>query len=344
MSEEPLVPDGPADDLAEEADAASGDAPPRRIGEVPAGRHLARLDVVLVDLAPEYSRTHLQGLIQAGLVQVDGRVAASASHKLRAGQVVTVDLAVPPADRPPAGEPMALVIVHEDADLLVLDKPAGLVVHPAPGNWSGTLLNGLIGRDPAAARLPRGGIVHRLDKDTSGLMVVARTLPAMLALVRALAAREVKREYRAIAHGRPARSPLTIDLPLARDPASRVRMAVVAGGRASRTDVEVLGGSAEFSLLHCRLHTGRTHQIRVHLAAQGCPLVGDRVYGGRPALGLDRQALHAARLAFRHPRDGATLAFESPLPVDLREAWDRVGSAMERTALAAERRPAPDPV
>jgi 23S rRNA pseudouridine1911/1915/1917 synthase len=221
---------------------------------------------------------------------------------------------------------MRLAIVHEDDQLLVVDKPAGLVVHPAAGNWSGTLLNGLLAHHRGAALLPRAGIVHRLDKDTSGLMVVAKTLPAMTVLVRAIAAREVQRIYLALAHGVPSWRQLSIDAPIGRDPTARIRMAVVDGGKPARTDVECLRRGAEACALRCILHTGRTHQIRVHLASRGHPLVGDVLYGGRPAFGLLRQALHATRLSFAHPSDGRIVAFESPLPPDLRAAW---GAALD---------------
>jgi len=217
--------------------------------------------------------------------------------------------------------------MFEDDDLLVLDKPAGLVVHPAAGNWSGTLLNGLLARYATAATLPRAGIVHRLDKDTSGLMVVGKTLAAVTALVRAIASREVHRSYLALAHGILGASTLSIEAPIGRDPRLRTRMAVVAGGKSARTDVELLASAARISALRCTLHSGRTHQIRVHLAARGHPLVADALYGGAPAFGLSRQALHAARLRFTHPLSGRRLDFEAPMPADLAEAWARITKA-----------------
>ena len=295
-----------------------------REAQVARDQHLLRLDKALVSLAPEFSRSWLQQLIDRGHVQVDGQVQTSAARKLKAGQHLRLAL-VPTAEsqafRP---EAMALPIVHEDAHLLVIDKPAGLVVHPAAGLWSGTLLNGLLAHHAGASALPRAGIVHRLDKDTTGLMVVAKTLPAMTALVRQIAARDVRRIYLALAQGEVAWHQLSIEAPIARDPASRLRMAVVAGGKPARTDVERLAARGGLSALRCRLHTGRTHQIRVHLASRGHALVGDVMYGGRPALGLQRQALHAAELGFEHPATGAPLLLRAPLPADLAAAWGQV--------------------
>jgi 23S rRNA pseudouridine1911/1915/1917 synthase len=219
---------------------------------------------------------------------------------------------------------MVLDIAFEDEHLLVLNKPAGLVVHPAPGNWSGTLLNGLLAHHAAAATLPRAGIVHRLDKDTSGLMVVGKTLPAVTALSRAIAAREVHRHYLALAHGRVAWDEKTVDAAIGRDPVSRIRMAVVASGKSARTDLQRLARAEAFSALACKLHTGRTHQIRVHLACLGHPLVSDALYGGAPALGMHRQALHAAQLRLQHPVGGLWLQFDSAPPADFARAWAQI--------------------
>jgi 23S rRNA pseudouridine1911/1915/1917 synthase len=322
------------DDAAE----AAADEPESRAARVETAVHGERLDRWLVALAGEFSRSHLQTLIADGLVQVDGRVVTTPARRVSAGQRIEVVLrqtAESRAFRPEAEVAARWRIVHEDAALLVIDKPAGLVVHPAPGNWSGTLLNGLLAHHTGAARLPRAGIVHRLDKDTSGLLVVAKTLAAQTALTRAIAARAVRREYLALAHGEPRQLAWTVDAPIGRDPVSRVRMAVVAGGKPARTDVECLAARDGLSALRCRLHTGRTHQIRVHLASCGHALVADVLYGGRPALGLERQALHAARLAFAHPDDGRALDFTAPLPADLAAAWQQVAPGIGGAATMA---------
>jgi 23S rRNA pseudouridine1911/1915/1917 synthase len=203
----------------------------------------------------------------------------------------------------------------------VLNKPPGLVVHPAPGNWSGTLLNGLLARDAGAMVLPRAGIVHRLDKDTSGLMVVARTRAAMDALVQKIAAREVSRQYVALAHRSwGAGGPRHVAEPIGRDPRNRLRMAVVDTGKPAATTFELLQDAEEGCWVRATLQTGRTHQIRVHMAHIGHPLVADELYGGAAAAGLARQALHAFRLGFEHPMTGAPLEFHAPLPADLRDA------------------------
>ncbi|MBQ0959744.1 RluA family pseudouridine synthase [Ideonella sp. 4Y11] len=275
-------------------------------------------------LAPEFSRSHLQSLVERGLVHVGGQPVLQASRRLKAGQPVEVRLALPEESLAFVPQAMDLAVLFEDTHLLVVNKPAGLVVHPAAGNWTGTLLNGLLARDPASAQLPRAGIVHRLDKDTSGLMVVARSLPAMTALVRDIAARSVRRRYLALAHGRVAAAPFSIDAPIGRDPSARVRMAVVAGGKPARTDIERLGLRGDISAVRCALHTGRTHQIRVHLASQGHPLVADAVYGGAPALGMTRQALHATELGFTHPINGEPMLFRCEPPADFAQAWQAV--------------------
>ncbi len=314
----------PRDEPFAEPEDGGEDEIERRSVVVAAALHGQRLDKVLVALAGEFSRSHLQMLIERGHVQLDGQPAAVASRKVRAGQRLEVALVPTAESRAFRPEAMPLPVVFEDAHLLVVDKPAGLVVHPAAGHWSGTLLNGLLAHHRAAASLPRAGIVHRLDKDTSGLMVVAKTLPAMTTLVRAIAAREVHRQYLAIVHGELAAGRSSIDVPIGRDPKSRVRMAVLASGKPARTDVEVVACAGGFSALRCTLHTGRTHQIRVHLASRNHALVADTLYGGAAALGMARQALHATRLAFVHPDTGQPLQFDAAAPPDLAAAWGRI--------------------
>ena len=231
---------------------------------------------------------------------------------------------------------MALDVVFEDEHLLVVNKPAGLVVHPAPGNWSGTLLNGLLGRDPKAMLLPRAGIVHRLDKDTSGLMVVARTRAAMDALVAMIAARDVSRQYLALAHhawtGPRQRQ---VEAAVGRDPRNRLRMAVVdlthQAGKTASTGFTLLDNADKGCWVQCTLQTGRTHQIRVHMASIGHALVGDTLYGGHAVAGMERQALHAFRLAFEHPFTQAALEFYAPLPPDMTAALENWGLRYNRT-------------
>lgn len=334
------------DDAATPDTVAATDEVETRLTVVDAAGHGLRLDKWLVQVAPEFSRSHLQGLIEAGAVRLggpEGPALAQASKRVSAGQRIAVSLLPTAQSAAFRAEPMALSVVWEDEALLVVDKPVGLVVHPAAGHWSGTLLNGLLAHHEGALMLPRAGIVHRLDKDTSGLMVVAKTLAAHTALVRAIAAREVKREYLALVHGQVPEALASIESPIGRDPASRVRMAVVASGKPARTDLSVLATFHDpvppvrsvlregmrsvrtaISAVRCRLHTGRTHQIRVHLASQGHPLVGDALYGGEPRCGVQRQALHATFLALAHPLNGQWMEWNSPLPADLAPAWQHV--------------------
>jgi 23S rRNA pseudouridine1911/1915/1917 synthase len=294
---------------------------------LPADQAGRRLDQALAELLPEFSRSRLQVWIDAGLVLIEG-APARARTKVRGGERVRLR-AVLESDERFAPEPIALSIVHEDADLLVIDKPAGLVVHPAAGNWTGTLQNGLLHYDPSLARLPRCGIVHRLDKDTTGLLVVAKSSGAHRSLVAQLQARSVRREYRALVVGEPV-SGGCVDAPIGRHPTRRTSMAVVAGGRQAVTDYRILRAFRGHTLLAVTLQTGRTHQIRVHMAHIRHPLVGDPVYGGRPRphKGMDpataqalarfpRQALHAIRLGLAHPTTGEALSWEVPMAADM---------------------------
>ena len=316
------------DDALDEGDGAA-DVEIRRV-DVPVQWHGSRLDRTLANLVPEFSRSYLQQLIEAGVVQLNGAVVVKTSMKTKAGDELIVELRPTPQSQAFVPELMALDIVFEDDYLLVLNKPAGLVVHPAPGNWRGTLLNGLLARDPQASFLPRAGIVHRLDKDTSGLMVVARQRQTMDQLVSLIAARNVSREYLAVGHGAwTGVKTVQVDESIGRDPRNRLRMAVVdlekASGKTALTAISLLASSERFCLVKCKLHTGRTHQIRVHMAYIGHPLVGDEVYGGVPAGDLARQGLHAWRLAFAHPVTGEMMEFKSLPPADLKEAFANFG-------------------
>ncbi len=313
-----------SEELAEDAPASLAE-PEFRTIDLGVAQHGERLDRALAATVPEFSRSYLQQLLAHGAVSLNGRPFSKAAHRIKAGDRVVLEMRPTLESQAFRPEAMDLDIVYEDAHLLVVHKPAGLVVHPAPGNWSGTLLNGLMAHDPLCAQMPRAGIVHRLDKDTSGLMVVARTRATMDALVRMIAQREVRRQYLALAHHPwQGRESLSIDKPIGRDPRNRLRMAVVDlavhAGKTARTDVDLLGRSDQGCWVRCTLHTGRTHQIRVHMASVGHPLVADALYGGAPAAGLQRQALHAFRLAFAHPITGAALEFLAPLPQDMRHA------------------------
>ena len=289
-----------------------------------------RLDQALARLLPEHSRSRLKAWIDAGRVAVDG-AAAPPRRKLAGGERIDVSPDAGEAAAAATPQAIALSILHEDDATIVVDKPAGLVVHPGAGNRDGTLLNALLHRYPELASVARAGIVHRLDKDTSGLMVVARTPQAQTDLVRQLAARGVTREYLAVVRGDIAK-PVTVDAPIGRHPVHRTSMAVVERGKEARTHVAPVERFGIATLVRCTLDTGRTHQIRVHLTAIGHPLVGDPVYGARrSAIGLApfaRQALHAHRLGYVHPVTRRALAFESALPADLSALLDglRAGS------------------
>lgn len=278
-----------------------------------------RLDRCLAELFPEHSRSRLQQWIDAGQVHVDGEPGVR-SQKVWEGARLDVAPLEHPADQPHKAEAIDLDIVFEDESVIVINKPAGLVVHPGAGNWQGTLLNALLHHAPELEQIPRAGIVHRLDKDTSGLMAVARTLTAQTALVRALQARDVKRVYQAVALGKFERNEDEIDAPIGRHPTQRTRMAVVESGKPAQTHYRVLRQYRQAAWVECRLRTGRTHQIRVHLAHIGHPLIGDTLYAGRRAMpvAFPRQALHAYRLGFVHPLTGQAVQWEAPLPEDFR--------------------------
>ncbi|MGH6719110.1 MAG: RluA family pseudouridine synthase [Alphaproteobacteria bacterium] len=298
---------------------------------VEAAAHGRRLDVYLAEKLPASSRARAQALIVGNLVRIDSRAArrgrVRAGDRVRAGETITVE--IPPAK--PVGlhpEHIPLDIVYEDEHLLVIDKPAGMTVHPGAGRSTGTLVHAVLAHCPDLPGIggeQRPGIVHRLDKDTSGLLVVAKTEEALRALQTQIQTRHARREYIALVHGRVTHPHGTIDAPIGRDPRHRTRMAVVASGRRAQTHYRVTEVFDRATLVEARLETGRTHQIRVHFASIGHPVVGDPVYARRPnPWGLRRQALHAFRLAFDHPVSGQALAFASPVPPDMREAIDAV--------------------
>ncbi len=284
---------------------------------VPAGCAGLRLDRALARLLPEYSRNRLAQWVRAGQARLDGR-AVTPRQKVWGGETISI---VPSPDAAVMGhqpEDIPLDIVFEDPELMVVNKPAGLVMHPGSGNWHGTLLNALLKHAPGLAGIPRAGIVHRLDKDTSGLLVVAKTLPAQTDLVRQLQARTVKREYLAVVQGHVARDG-RIEAPIGRHPVKRTRMAVTARGRQAVTHYQVLERYQQATLLRCRLETGRTHQIRVHLSSLKHPLVGDPAYGKRNSgIPFPRQALHAERLGLLHPQTGKPMSWQAAPPADLR--------------------------
>lgn len=315
--------------LTEEAADWLAEAAEIRRFAVEAGQHGLRLDQALVEAVPEFSRSYLQQLIAQGLVQVQGKPATKPALRVKAGESLQLEMRPTLQSQAFRPENLPLDIVYEDEHLCIVNKAPGMVVHPAPGNWGGTLLNALLARDPKAALVPRAGIVHRLDKDTSGLMVVARTRSAMDALVTMIAARTVSRKYLALAHGAWRGGPRTVEAAIGRDPRNRLRMAVVdlargESGKPARTDIDCLGTTDQACWVRCTLHTGRTHQIRVHMAQLGHPLLADVLYGGQPVFGMQRQALHAYRLAFTHPVSGQALDFKAALPGDMQAvlaAW-----------------------
>jgi len=301
--------------------AAPAAAAPIRL-RVPSDCAGMRLDQAIANLLPEFSRNRISRWIRDGRVVIAGQT-IQPKTRVYGGESIEVLPAAEPAELAAQPENIALDIIYEDTSILVVAKPAGLVVHPGSGNWQGTMLNALLAHAPALAELPRAGIVHRLDKETSGLLVVGKTLQAQTSLTRQLQARTVKREYLALVHGAIERAG-TVDAPVGRHPTQRTRMAVVERGRPAITHYTVLERFAPHAtLLRCSLETGRTHQIRVHLQSLGHPLVGDPAYGKSRRSALDflnafkRQALHAERLSLQHPDTGETVAWQTDPPADL---------------------------
>lgn len=312
------------------SDAGAGRTATRH--ELTAPESAPRLDLYLAG-ALDLSRTQAATLIANGHVRVEGR-AERASYRAAAGERIVVEIP-PPAGREVTGESIPLAVVYEDDEILIVDKPAGMVVHPAPGNWSGTLVNALKGRGGPLSELggdEREGIVHRLDKETSGLLLVAKTERAHRVLGASMSRREIARRYAALCWGHLDADRVTVDRPIARDPRDRKRMAIVSTGRAARTDFVRLGRFDAVDLLRAHLHTGRTHQIRVHLSSLGHPVVGDDTYGGGGGRRLvplppKRHFLHAAWLRFRHPATGEPVEVRSPLPAELVKALAAVAGA-----------------
>jgi 23S rRNA pseudouridine1911/1915/1917 synthase len=290
---------------------------------VPAALGGMRLDQALAQLFPQYSRNRLQVWLKAGHITIDGELAAP-RRIVDGGERVLVE--PPPApEAAPKAQRMPLKIVYEDAQIIVVDKPAGLVVHPGAGVPDGTLMNGLLAHAPQLAAVPRAGIVHRLDKDTSGLLVVAKTVEAQAHLAQQLAERSVRRLYLALVQGDPPASG-AIDAPVGRDSRARTRMAVTHRGKPARTRYRVLERYGRAALVECRLETGRTHQIRVHFQHIRHPLVGDTVYrrGTRHGISFARQALHATELSLVHPVSKQTMTWRSPVPRDMKRLIDEL--------------------
>ena len=285
-----------------------------------------RLDQALARLLPEYSRSRLQEWVTQGKVTLNGD-AATIKQKVWGGEMIALVPQSDPADQPYLAEDIALDIVFEDDTILIINKPVGLVVHPGNGNWEGTLLNALLHHASSLSEVPRAGIVHRLDKDTSGLLVVAKTLISQTDLVRQLQARTVSREYLALAHGEVTRGG-RVDAPIDRHPAQRTKMAIVEGGKPAVTHYSVVEAFPGCTLLRCKLETGRTHQIRVHMASIRHPLVGDHIYikGAQKCppqmretlAAFPRQALHAERLGLEHPETGEWMEWQVEMPEDMK--------------------------
>ena len=304
-----------------------------RHAEVGSAQSGLRLDRALGELFPEHSRSFLARLVDDGLVRVDAKPATKTSQRVEQGQRVSIEV---PDAAPSSAESqeLPLTVLHQDEDIVVIDKPAGLVVHPAAGHPDQTLVNALLFHVKDLSGIGgelRPGIVHRLDKDTSGVMLIAKHDEAHRKLTANWNTDAVQKEYVAIVYGTPSSTRGTVDAPIGRDPRDRKRMAVVTDGRRAVTDYELVERMRHTSLLRCRLRTGRTHQIRVHMKHLGHPIVGDPVYSGpqwrgipdkkvqRVIAAFTRQALHAARLTFAHPRTGRSMSLEAPLPPDLRE-------------------------
>ena len=287
---------------------------------------MERLDKVLLSRYPDFSRSRIEGLVKAGFVTVNGAVAAKAGMKVSSGDEITVEVP-PPVPAVPEPEDIPLSVVFEDDDMLVIDKPPGMVVHPAPGHFTGTLVNALLAHCPNLSGIggvARPGIVHRLDQDTSGLIVVAKTQAAMDSLARAFAShKNVEKTYLAVVHGRPRLKSGRIENFIGRHPVDRKRMAILEkGGKLAITNWRVLFAGDAVSVMECGIETGRTHQIRVHMASLGCPVIGDRTYGkGALDRRLDpvppRQMLHAWKLRLWHPVKGVEMSFEAPPPADM---------------------------
>ncbi|MES9944186.1 MAG: 23S rRNA pseudouridine(1911/1915/1917) synthase RluD [Candidatus Thiodiazotropha sp.] len=314
------------------SDAKFIDKVPPRTLVIPDEYAGSRLDQVLSDQFPEFSRSRLQHWIKLGLVELDGQT-CKAKQRIRGGELIRLR-PIPQDEVEAEAQAMELDIVYEDAQLLVINKPPGLVMHPAAGNPDGTLLNGLLNHHPPLQQVPRAGIVHRLDKETSGLLVVAKTLQSQHALVDQLQARSVKREYLAIVQGEMIAGG-SVDAPIGRHPVNRLRMAVNETGKQAVTHYRIEQRYRAHTLLRVRLETGRTHQIRVHMHHIRHPLLGDPLYGGRLKLpaGISdelvtalkqfrRQALHATRLELLHPELGRPIAWEAPVPADMRQMMD----------------------
>src|SRR5438309_11035178 len=289
---------------------------------VPSALGGMRLDQALARLFPQYSRNRLQAWLKSGQLTREGK-SAQPSHPVAGGERIVLEPPPVPELASPQAQRMPLKVVHEDAQLIVIDKPAGLVVHPGAGQPDRTLMNALLAHAAALAGVPRAGIVHRLDKDTSGLLVVAKTVEAQASLVKQLADRTMRRVYLALVQGDPPTSG-TIDAPIGRDARARTRMAVTHRGKPARTTYRVLERFGRAALGECRLEAGRTHQIRVHFQHIRHPLVGDTVYrrGTRHGISFPRQALHAAELSLRHPASGEPMTWRSPLPRDFKRLVD----------------------